>query len=333
MVNTYNDDGLVTERDRTITGDSTSVSTTYGYDAANNTTAINNFTQSLTPSNDYPHNIDETFDPAGRVTTLSITNDTTTTSTTYSYDSSGQVTGSSGGSNDTYSYDLNGNPNATGYTAGAGNELTNSPGVTYTYDNDGNLISAKTSTGTTTYTYDYENRLTSVDQHGTVIATYTYNALGQRITIDDSGTKTWTIYSGTSADANSYADFTSSGTVSVRYLFGPAVDEILARTSSTGTTAWYLTDQLGSVRYIENTSGTVLDAVTYDAFGNITSQTGSSYADRFMFAGMQYDTTTGLYYDHARYYDSTIGRFMSQDPKGFAAGDRNLYRLFSKACG
>ena len=48
-----------------------------------------------------------------------------------------------------------------------------------------------------------------------------------------------------------------------------------------------------------------------------------------MFAGMQYDSTTGLYYDHARYYDAAIGRFVSQDPKGFAAGDTNLYRYVS----
>ena len=34
----------------------------------------------------------------------------------------------------------------------------------------------------------------------------------------------------------------------------------------------------------------------------------------------------GLYFDHARFYDSEIGRFVSQDPKGFAAGDTNLYR-------
>ena len=44
------------------------------------------------------------------------------------------------------------------------------------------------------------------------------------------------------------------------------------------------------------------------------------------FAGMEYDSTTGLYYDHARYYNSVVGRFVSPDPKGFAAGDTSLYR-------
>ena len=125
----------------------------------------------------------------------------------YSYDPSGQVSGIGRVLGNSYSYDLNGNRNATGYTTGAGNELTNSPGMTYTYDNDGNMISATTSSGTTTYTYDYENRLTSVDQHGTVIATYTYDVLGRRIGIDDSGTQTWTVFNGTNADANPYADF------------------------------------------------------------------------------------------------------------------------------
>ncbi len=326
IAETYDPGGRVTEVDRWVSGGSTEVNTTYGYDAANDMTAVNNYSQSRTPGIGLKYDVTQAYDPGGQVTSMVIDNGGSNTTTTYSYDPSGQVTGSTGGSNDTYAYDLNGNPNSTGYSTGAGNELTTSPGVTYTYDNNGNLVTAKTSSVTTTYTYDYENRLTSVDQNGTVIATYTYNALGQRIAIDDSGTKTWTVYNGTSADANPYADFTSSGTVSVRYLFGPAVDQILARTGSSGTTAWYLTDQLGSVRFIENTSGTVLDAITYDAFGNITNQTDSSYADRFMFAGMQFDATVGNYYDHARYYDAAIDRFMSQDPKGFDAGDTNVYR-------
>ena len=125
----------------------------------------------------------------------------------------------------TYSYDSNGNRTGTGYTTGTDNEQTASPGYTYTYDNAGNMISeTDTSTDvTTTYTYDYRNRLTEVTTGGTIVATYTYNALNQRIGVKDSGTQTWTVYDGTSADANPYADFNGSGSMTERYLFGPGV--------------------------------------------------------------------------------------------------------------
>ena len=106
------------------------------------------------------------------------------------------------------------------------NETATSPGHTYTYDNAGNMISATDELDdTTTYTYDYRNRLTEVTTGGTVVATYTYNALDQRIGVKDSGTQTWTVYDGTSPDANPYADFNGSGSLTERYLFGPGVVE------------------------------------------------------------------------------------------------------------
>jgi RHS repeat-associated protein len=187
------------------------------------------------------------------------------------------------------------------------------------------MITAKTSSGTTTYTYDYQNQLTNVEANGVMVATYTHNALGQRIGIKDNDTQTWTVYNGNSADANPYADFSSSGSLQTRYLDGLAVDQIYGQTSSSGNTEWYLTDQLGSVVAIASTSA-VLDQFTYDPFGNIVTQTNATDAVRFSFAGMEYDSVTGLYYDHARYYDAAIGRFTSQNPMGFAAGDTNLYR-------
>ena len=117
----------------------------------------------------------------------------------------------------------------------------------------------------------------------------------------------------------------------MRYLDGLAVDELFARTSSGGTLAWYLTDQLGSVTDLVSSSGTDLDHIVYDPYGNIVTETNSSNGDRSEFAGMEYDSTTGIYYDHARYYDAAVGRFISQDPKGFAAGDANLYRYVGNA--
>ncbi|MCA8388268.1 RHS repeat-associated core domain-containing protein [Burkholderia multivorans] len=43
------------------------------------------------------------------------------------------------------------------------------------------------------------------------------------------------------------------------------------------------------------------------------------------FQGQQEDEETGLHYDRHRYYDSSIGRFTSQDPVGVAGGI-NLFR-------
>jgi len=237
-----------------------------------------------------------------------------------------------GSRTESYSYDLNGNRTGTGYSTTVMNETATSPGVTYTYDNAGNMISANNGSTITTYTYDYRNRLTEVTTGGSVVATYTYNALDQRIGVKDSGTQTWTVYNGKSADAEPYADFNGSDTLTERYLFGPGVvngavvDEILARTSSGGTTAWYLPDKLGSVRDIVSTSGSELDHVVYDSFGNIVTETSATNGDRFKFAGMEYDSSTSEYYDRARDYDSIVGRFFSQDPKGFTAGDSDLYR-------
>ncbi len=148
---------------------------------------------------------------------------------------------------------------------------------------------------------------------------------------DDSGTQTWTVYNGKSANANSYADFSGAGSLKMRYLSGLAVDEVLAQTDSSGNIDWYLTDNLGLVTDVVNTSGTDLDHVVYDPYGNIVTQTNATNGVRFGFAGMEYDSVTWLYYDHARYYDAAIGRFVSQDRKGFAAGDTDLYRYAANA--
>jgi RHS repeat-associated protein len=323
----YDAAGLITKSEFSNDGTGDTVVTKYAYDSAENLTTLTSYF-SLEGDNFLPNPYaaeDDSFNSDGQLTGISITGIGSGASNAYSYDPDSQLTGSSGTSNITYGYDANGNQNTTGYTTGAGNEMTNSPGVTYTYDNAGNMITATTTAGTTTYTYDFKDRLTNVEIDGTMAATYTYDALGRRISIDDSGTKTWTVLNGNTADDNPYADFTASGTLQTRYLDGLAVDELFARTSASGVTAWYLRDNVGSF-YADVTTTMVLDAVIYDPYGNIVTETNASEGDRFKFAGMEYDSVTGLYYDHARYYDAAIGRFVSQDPKGFAAGDTNVYR-------
>ncbi len=84
---------------------------------------------------------------------------------------------------------------------------------------------------------------------------------------------------------HAYADFDGSGTLQTRYLHGPAVDMLLARTSAAGTTAWYLTDRLGSLRDLASTSGTVINHVAYDGFGRVVSESSPANGDRFKFTG------------------------------------------------
>ncbi len=38
------------------------------------------------------------------------------------------------------------------------------------------------------------------------------------------------------------------------------------------------------------------------------------------YTGREYDAESGLYYYRARYYNPTIGRFLSEDPIGFEGG-------------
>jgi RHS repeat-associated protein len=134
--------------------------------------------------------------------------------------------------------------------------------------------------------------------------------------------RTWTAYDG----INPYADFDADGQLSARYLHGPAVDWLLARSDARGATDWYLTDRLGSVRALADAQGAVIDRLDYDAFGNLSHESGPAHGDRFKFTGRELDAVTGLQSNRARYYDAAIGRWTQEDPIGFAAGDANLYR-------
>ncbi|HXG11328.1 MAG TPA: RHS repeat-associated core domain-containing protein, partial [Gemmataceae bacterium] len=83
-------------------------------------------------------------------------------------------------------------------------------------------------------------------------------------------------------------------------------------------------DRLGSVRDIVTTSGGQ-NHLDYDGFGNVVVETNPVLGDRYRWTSREYDAETGWQYHRARYYDPATGRWTSEDPIGFAAGDANLY--------
>jgi len=101
---------------------------------------------------------------------------------------------------------------------------------------------------------------------------------------------------------------------------GPGVDEPLAvRDLASGQSYYYSADGLGSITDLTDVSGNVVQSYLYDSFGNIVQQTGA-VENFYTYTGREFDAETGLYYYRARYYDAAIGRFLQEDPIGFAGG-------------
>ncbi len=71
-------------------------------------------------------------------------------------------------------------------------------------------------------------------------------------------------------------------------------------------------------------AGAVTQTLAYGPFGAVQGQTGHS-PNPLRYTGREQDADTGLYYYRARYYDPQDGRFLSENPPGFAAGDVNSY--------
>jgi len=324
METTYDAASRVTAINRTLNGSGTNVSTLLAYDSADRVTTLTHQVSGGSMLDSLVYG----YDSGGRLKTETNTEGLAT----YGYDAANQLTSVSrpaGQTNESYSYDSGGNRTMTGYTTGVGNELLASPGATYAYDAEGNMTAkTETTTGNVwSYTYDIRNRMTGVTEKnsgGSVIyqASYTYDALDRRIATTVNGTTAWMVYDG----QNTYADFSGAGMFKTRYLYGPAVDALLARTDASGTTAWYLTDRLGSVRDLASTSGTALDHLTYDAYGNIVSESNPSNGDRFKWTAREWDGTTGLQFNRHRYYAPSVGRFGGTDNLGLESGDYNTWR-------
>ena len=127
---------------------------------------------------------------------------------------------------------------------------------------------------------------------------YTYDAFNNRIGVSvnngSGAVQTWTAYDG----ANPYADFNSSGQVTHRYLYSPAVDAVLADVSTSRHRNHLLGvgRRAGQCTRRGQRQGAVIDHIQYDSFGNILSQSNPSNGDRFKYAQQQADAT-GLDYD------------------------------------
>jgi RHS repeat-associated protein len=310
-----------------VAGTTLAGTSSYVYDSAMRLTSL----QHTYASGSALANYSWGYDPGNRVTSETLNG----TTTSYNYDTTNELT--QAGTNN-YSYDLNGNRTMTGYQTGTGNQLTNDGVWTYTYDNEGNLTKKSKGANAETWTYGYDNRNhlvwakdQSQDGGGTLLAqaTYVYDVFGNRIEKD-----VYTQQSGITVTSrfafdgsNAWVQLDGGNNLVMRRLYLDGPNQLFARIDNAGTTAWYLTDRQGSVRDIVNYTGTtVLDHIDYDGFGKVSFESNATNGDQYKYNAGFLDTETGLILFGWRYDDPGTGRWTTQDPMGFAAGDANLYR-------
>ncbi len=278
----------------------------------------------------------------------------------YTYDSAGQLESAnhSIGGFENFSYDDNGNRDNPDLneTVGIQNQIDTSRFFGYTYDHEGNVVRRDGGIAYSTYTYDGQNRLATVSSQpypanaglASMQATYSYDAFNHRISkdVDYTGgstppdSHTFYVYAGDQLLLTMVPGAGGSSNVTDLYLNGPLANQVLAdmHLSETDTVDWLLNDEQQSVRTVvtynsTNNTTSVGDTVVYDSFGgsslyNTSGQNidGSESPTIIGYTGQVFDRETGFNYFNARYYDPSLGRFITQDPIGFAGGDANLYR-------
>jgi RHS repeat-associated protein len=307
----------------TVSGQSSVV---YSYDNANRLTQITQGSSTVS----------YTYDTAGRRTSLTLPNGVLVE---YAYDAASRITSITYKQNGTtvlgdltYEYDKAGNrtkiggsfartqiPQAISSTAyNAANQQATFGDKTLTYDNGGNLTSVTDTNGTTLYTWNARNQLVGISGPN-VNATFVYDGLGRRQKKTINANLTEFLYDGVNP-----VQETSGATVLANILTGLGIDEFFTRTDvPAATTRNFLPDALGSALALADAAGVVQTEYTYEPFGRTTA-TGASNTNPFQYTGRENDGT-GLYYYRARYYNSQLQRFISEDPIEFDGGDVNLY--------
>ncbi|MCP4276571.1 MAG: hypothetical protein GY779_09495 [Gammaproteobacteria bacterium] len=238
----------------------------------------------------------------------------------YIYDGLYRLTDETNPNNtDQYGYDANSNRtgftrdgSATTYQIDANsNRLDQVGSDPRTYDNIGNTKTDRN--GTRAFTYNKAGRIAEVHENGTLLASYTYNAQGQRVIKTTPMGTTYYLYD---TGGQLLGEYDATGAPIKEYVHLEGVP--IAQVDNTSITYLH-TDHLATPRKATNEAGQVVWQWDSEAFGNALPQS-SGVEVNLRFPGQYYDQETGLYYNYFRTYDPSTGRYLESDPIGLGGG-------------
>ena len=300
---TGSDEDEKVSSDTVKNGDVTALSSAYTYDDNGNVL------KKAVTANGSTLDLVNTYDDKDRITSTSIG----TKTVNYTYDADSQLTGASGdGYSASYSYDSRGNitnktVNGTETTftyanSGWKDQLVSVNGTELTYDANGNVLTY----GNKEYTWNTGRNLASITD-GENNYSYTYDEEGIRTSKTVNGvttyyhTKDGVIVSQSDGTNTMYFQYDAKGVP-----FGCIYN---------GTQYFYITNQMGDVVGITDSTGTIIAQYEYDEWGSVLSTSNNDIANinPIRYRGYYQDAETGYYYLQSRYYDASICRFINAD--------------------
>lgn len=304
----------------------------YSRDAEHRVTAIQ-----YVVNDEAPRTFGYAYDALGRLSQATFANGMTAT---YSWDAASQLTGITYKRADgsvfgdmTYGYDLAGRRTKAGGSLAkvdlpqavsdaqynAANQLTRWAGKMMSYDPNGNLASD----GVNQYGWNEQNLLSRIS--GGTTAVFSYDAFNRRKDYTVNGHRMQTTWLGDelnfmvpdgdwSKRIRVFSPYQAGGPDELTYRRigdDASQDRYVLRDADNNVIALASGDQQSQTQY------------SYEPYG-ATSQAGAADPNTQQYTGRENDAT-GLYYYRNRYYNPSIGRFISEDPIGWASGQTNAY--------
>jgi RHS repeat-associated protein len=225
-------------------------------------------------------------------------------------------------------------------TYGSSGQLLKSSEAKYAYDGEGNLVRKTTNSGKTwKYAWNEAGMLVSVTRPDGYSVTFTYDALGRRLSKTFRGQTTRWVWDGNTplhewvesatlfleaGKAASLVGFRGGAEAKehvTTWLFEPESFAPLAK--MVGRSSYGIVcDHLGTPLSMHLPEGEMVWSADLNVYGERTNQRGKAEDCPFRYPGQYEDVETGLYYNRFRYYAPEEGMYISQDPIGLEGGHK-----------
>ena len=203
---------------------------------------------------------------------------------------------------------VNGNNQVVGFAYDADGRVTQDSVNKYLYDGEGRLCAVDSTGGVTEYVYDGEGRVVSLNNGAT---TYVYDAEGRRVAKGGASAANYLLGLG----GEQVTELTpSGGWVHSNVWIGGKLLGTYEGPSGSDTAGYHfpLTDWLGTKRVGTYSTGLSEETCVSYPFGDGLSCSVPNPTEHH-FTGKERDAESGNDYFDARYYSSTMGRFLSPD--------------------